>query len=308
MCCSTDCAHISGFSFWWAGFNVKPRISAVRLTWMAAGHRFILYYSACFSATLSCWSVVTIYHKIISVSCLVIALIPKRITVGIITLQWPLTSTASEDALWHLRPGGELRPSDRERKRRRHWPLRVCHPYERRAQPGPSAGRRPAHELARGGSLQPAEGAAEPAAAAQRQPRHRIHLLGSKQLHETGRKRSSVQQTEAAEPGAAQTQRLHHLPDQDAEVRRTLQKGNGARQVLLHSVLSLRGLFRSGRTISAVHVKGVRVRVRFGDIIDSELKLCEVVELLPSYCTLVETYSLRPHMLFLYSWWIVMAQ
>lgn len=143
---------------------------------------------------------------------------------------WPLF-TASEDALWDLRPGHQLRPADSEQKRPGDRPVGLRDPHERRSHRGPSEGRGPAHELARHSSLQPTEGAAEPTGAAQHKPRRGVCLLGTEQLHETGRERSRLQQPQTDEATDAWTQALHHLSDQNVKIWWTLQKGNGDWQV-----------------------------------------------------------------------------
>lgn len=125
---------------------------------------------------------------------------------------------ASEDALPELLPGHQLRPADREPERRRDWPVGLRDPHERRSHRGPSQGRGLPHEPARRSSLQPTEGATEPTGAAQRQPRRGVHLLGTEQLHETGRERSRLQQPQTDEPTAAWTGTLHHLSDQNVKI------------------------------------------------------------------------------------------
>lgn len=129
-----------------------------------------------------------------------------------------MTSTVSEDALQHLCSGDQLWSADWEQERSGNRWLRVCDPYERRSQRGLPAGRRRAHQPARCSSLQPAEGAAEPTAAAQCKPGHGVHLLGTKQLHEKRWKGTRLQQPQAVKPAAAQTENLHYLSAQDAQV------------------------------------------------------------------------------------------
>lgn len=141
-------------------------------------------------------------------------------------------SAASHDALPDLRPGDQLRSPHRRRPGWGDRHGRVRHPHERRPYgQGLRPRRRPPHLAACHRSLQHAAGAEEPPRAAQRQPGHGVHLLGTQQLHEARRQRPGVQQPEADESGAAETQSLHHLLAEDAAVWRTLQEGNRQRQV-----------------------------------------------------------------------------
>lgn len=79
---------------------------------------------------------------------------------------WPLTFTASEDALQDLCPGDQLWPSDWEQEGWRNRPQWVCHPYERRSQRRLPTGRWQTHKPACCGTFQPAESNAESAGAA----------------------------------------------------------------------------------------------------------------------------------------------
>lgn len=158
-------------------------------------------------------------------------IIENTICISTVTFDLSSHSAASEDALRDLRPGHQLRPTGSEQKRPGDRPVGLRDPHERRSHPGPSQGRGPAHELARHSSLQPTEGAAEPAGAAQHQPRRGVRLLGTEQLHETGRERSRLQQPQTDEAADAWTQALHHLSVQNVKIWWTLQKGNGDWQV-----------------------------------------------------------------------------
>lgn len=155
----------------------------------------------------------------------------NQIRISTVTFDLYSVMAASEDALQELLPGLQLRPADREAERGRDWPVGLRDPHERRSHRGPSEGRGAPHEPARHRSLQPTEGATEPTGAARRQPGGGVHLLGTQQQHETGRERSRLQQPQTVEPNAAQTATLLHLSDQNVNIWRTVEKGNGDRQV-----------------------------------------------------------------------------